>query len=320
MPAILTHYAFAKNNFPKEYEKYSSLVYLGAQGPDVFFFLGHLKRRENSKEITHFGHHLHNIELTDFYYCLFKYIQNRPEDEKDKLYAYLNGLLIHYCLDRNTHPYIFYRTGNIPSIEKNDPNYYMRSHVFFESNVDVLIANHMKFSKNNVKAIKNNKEDVKIISKMYKAINDELFKYDFIKEDTFYLCYLDMLSIEKLFYSPLGIKRLFYYPFRKKIQLWVQTNPVKPYHNQEIDYLNLKKNSWKYPDTGIETDDSFFDLVEKAREDLNIVNELFENKNNENLKQKINLFINNINHDGCKIGLEKSYFDFCYKLIKKVPF
>ncbi len=242
------------------------------------------------------------------------------EDEKDKLYAYLNGLLIHYCLDRNTHPYIFYRTGNIPSIEKNDPNYYMRSHVFFESNVDVLIANHMKLSKNNVKAIKNNKEDVKIISKMYKAINDELFKYDFIKEDTFYLCYLDMLSIEKLFYSPLGIKRLFYYPFRKKIQLWVQTNPVKPYHNQEIDYLNLKKNSWKYPDTGIETDDSFFDLVEKAREDLNIVNKLFENKTNDNLKQKINLFINNINHDGCKIGLEKSYFDFCYKLIKKVPF
>ena len=57
----------------------------------------------------------------------------------------------------------------------------MRSHVFFESNVDVLIANHMKLSKNNVKAIKSNKEDVKIISKMYKAINDELFKYDFIK-------------------------------------------------------------------------------------------------------------------------------------------
>lgn len=320
MPAILTHYTFARRIYPEE-SLCSSLVYLGAQGPDVFFFCGYLKKRDHAKEIRHFGHHLHNIDIASVYNLMFEYIRTQDSSEdKEKLYAYLKGMMYHYALDRNAHPFIFYRTGAVEKVDSLNPGYYMRAHVLYESNLDTLLSNHYNTPKRNKDAIKANIDDVKLISKMYKYVNEQMFKYEFINNETFLISYKDMITLQKLFYSPTGLKRMLYYPLRKKVQLWVQTNPRKPFHDDEIDYLNLKKNSWKLPDTGEEREDSFFDILERAKEDTLKVDVLLELGKTKNINNELLEFTNNVNHDGSIVGKQKEYFEFCYDLIKKVPF
>ena len=65
MPAILTHYTFAKFEGVNPERKHFGALVLGSQGPDPFFFYGMLpwKKREGSKVVNTFGSGLHKREL-----------------------------------------------------------------------------------------------------------------------------------------------------------------------------------------------------------------------------------------------------------------
>ena len=320
MPAILTHYTFAKTIYPEEYNN-SSLVYLGAQGPDVFFFYGYTKKRDDKKKIRAVGHYLHNIDIADVYSAMFEYIAKvTRDDDKEKLYAYLRGMMYHYILDRNAHPFIFYRTGAIESVERRKPTYYTHAHVFYESNLDTLMCESYQTPRKNIKAIKTDTSDILKISIMYKYVIDKLFKFEYFSGDTFFLSYMDMKSLQKMFYSRTGLKRMIYYPFRKKVQLWVQTNPRKAYHDDKIDYLNSNKSAWKIPDTGEERNDSFFEIFDRSAEECKVIESLIELGKTNDISKELHDFTKSINHDGCIIGNKKEHFDFCYKALKKVPF
>ena len=138
MPAFYTHYTFVEKNTEQK-DKYARIRALGGQGPDVFFFYGYsLGKRENKSKIRDFGTYLHHTNISAAYNFLLEYANNQPE--KKMLLAFVKGLFMHYVLDRNCHPYIFFRTG-FPTSEnptEQEKTKYMNYHVRFESILDTI--------------------------------------------------------------------------------------------------------------------------------------------------------------------------------------
>ena len=109
MPSILTHYGFNRDviediNFLKDNE---DIYYVGAQGPDVFFFCGIIPFLgvENAKYIRKFGHALHKKDPTEVFEYFIEYA--KKSKDKDILFSYILGAGLHYVLDRKLHPYVF---------------------------------------------------------------------------------------------------------------------------------------------------------------------------------------------------------------------
>ena len=81
----------------------------------------------------------------------------------------------------------------------------------------------------------------------------------------------------------------------------------KQYH--QYDILNDKKNDWLNCVTGEKRNDSFFELMEKASNDLKVLDEIFESINNGAYDiSQINRFVNNINHSGFEVNAKKIYY------------
>jgi hypothetical protein len=113
MPAITTHYSFALEMGKLFPSAYPEARYLGAQGPDPFFFYGQFpwKKRKNKKEIDAYGSLLHHIDIATRSTPLSSKFMRRREKDKELLFAYIEGLFLHYVLDRDCHPYIFPKAG-----------------------------------------------------------------------------------------------------------------------------------------------------------------------------------------------------------------
>jgi hypothetical protein len=52
---------------------------------------------------------LHDIDISRVYNELIKYAN--ASSDKELLYSYIEGLFLHYSLDRECHPYIFAKAG-----------------------------------------------------------------------------------------------------------------------------------------------------------------------------------------------------------------
>ncbi len=321
MPAILTHFAFAKDNFIFE-ERYHPLIAIGAMGPDTYFFYGYsLKKREYKKEIRGFGTYLHHINVAKFYDALLDYAARQNKEEQKIYFAYIYGLLLHYILDRNVHPYVFYKTGF--TIKEEEKFAYMYGHVYFESMMDSLVSKAKKIKMKNAKVIKNDREDVLKISKMLYEVSAIIFKFSFLSPLSFYQAYLDMRFLEKLFTSRFGIKRTIYRLFFHKSQLYPQTNMNKVKYNDILDVLNEKKALWLDPSSGASHHESFAELyalsLNEAKEVKDFILEFLSSQKNNRFLTK---FMSEINHDGEVVGASKRYMDYVYDKLPKriIPF
>ena len=116
MPAIAAHHFFGRsvlkqlpNSVTWLYDPALSTHILhlqtfdwGCQGPDILFYhLFPTGRREN------FGTLLHHEKIPQTFFYLFHTVHALQAPwESHLLTAYLMGYVCHYCLDRQTHPYI----------------------------------------------------------------------------------------------------------------------------------------------------------------------------------------------------------------------
>lgn len=321
MPAILTHFAFAKDNYIFE-ERYHPLIAIGAMGPDTYFFYGYsLYKRPFKKEIRAFGTYLHHINVAKFYEALLDYALRQKEDEQKIYYAFIYGLLLHYILDRKVHPYVFYKTGF--TIKEEEKFAYMYGHVYFESMMDSLVSKAKKIKMQNAKVIKNKKEDILKISKMLYEVSALIFKFSYLTPLSFYHAYLDMRFLEKLFTSRLGIKRFCYRLFCYKSQLYPQTNMNKVKYNDILDVLNDKKALWLDPSSGAPHHESFFELYEEASKEAKEIQAfIYDYISKKKTNRFLFKFISDINHDGEVIGALKRYMDYVYDKLphRLIPF
>ena len=81
---------------------------LGCQGPDFLFYHNFLPWKKD-KKLNQLGSLMHTKACGPFLQDLLSHIQGRGLYNPAVVYAL--GFLTHHILDRNMHPYVFYKSG-----------------------------------------------------------------------------------------------------------------------------------------------------------------------------------------------------------------
>jgi hypothetical protein len=312
MPAILTHYTFAVQNVLDPSPKYEEATFVGAQGPDPFFFFGRVPfhKRKNFQEIDQFGSDLHHIDLTDAYAKLIDIAVKSPD--KELLLAYIDGLFLHYCLDRNCHAYIFYETGYPTKAEEKKK--FGISHMYFETILDFILAHKAGTFGEPSKTLNMPKEDALKVSKMWAEMNKEVMKAPHLDEKSFYFALKDYQKALHSAYSATGKKKAFFKKFfGTESYAWGMSYPQSIEEFKDIDFLNEKHGAWYDPVTGVQHTESFLDLIAKAKEDYGHAHEmLIKAANGLDIKEELRSFVGGIDHDGSPIGGVKKHAIFVW--------
>ncbi len=313
MPALLTHYCFASEVLKEEATE-AALV--GGQGPDVFFFYGMLpwRKREVKGVVDAFGRRLHKIDPADFYPLLFKYAST--SEDKEILSSYLDGLLLHYCMDRACHPYIFYKSGK--SYDPKLSRLYSLSHMYFETLLDVIFRKRHKLKLRPDLTLKLGEKEATAISKMWAAAAKESDLVDELPEDCFSGGVQDYKGLERFIVSKSGFKRfLIKLVFKKESEPWIMSYPRNLGKCKDIDFLNEKKEPWLDPVTGEERDSSFLDLWNQAALDFKAFRALKDKAlEGKDVKEEMAKLTRGLNHDGAHDGDIKSHFGLVWEVEK----
>ncbi|MBO6285986.1 MAG: zinc dependent phospholipase C family protein [Bacilli bacterium] len=311
MPAILSHYTFALSAIPEDEKPYKTLVNLGSQGPDTFMAYGSLPwvKREQVELIRGFGHTMHAIPIDKTYCKMMEYANQSPD--KEMLYAYIDGLFMHYSVDRICHAYIFYRSG----FDENGmlKGYWSWSHGAFEAVLDKVLATRKGTYRKLDECIRCDDDQIQIISKMWAyAAPVE------IGENAFYWSYLDFVGAEKMLYTPHGLKRPLFRLIGKYSTPWAQSHPLFIHKFDKMDVENNAHSEWKDPCTGQVHHESMDDMLEMALKDYQEVHGLlFKAKEGVDVRNEITAWTKNLNHEAMPIGMQKKYHGLCWSVLGK---
>lgn len=303
MPSSLTHYFFAQktsNRLPFIINQ--QIINLGCQGTDPFFFYGTFIKRKNNKDINNFATYIHHCNPFDFFNFFIKEANKQSiKTNKDLIYNYIYGLLNHYCLDRNCHPYVFALTGW-------GSKQHIIDHQKFEANIDCCLQYKYTNFISPTKTLKNKKDDVLLISNIYDSYSSDNKHY---LPKAFYHSYKDMRFASKILYSHYGIRKWFFNTFIPNSTINAMSTPKKC--EKDIDYLNEKRKSWEHPVSKLSSKQSFMDLMIQADEDFNKVLIILEKAYyNKEYKELLKTFINELIHDGIKTYQSMKYFTSVY--------
>ena len=272
MPSIVTHHIFSKDVYEslpiKTKEQINVKEYtLFAQSFDNLFYY-HYLTPWTGKEIRNLGHSAQNEKINLYFENIIDYITNHHLENNIDLKSYLYGSFCHYLLDSFCHPYIIYCTG-ISNVNKK----YRGLHEKMEVNIDAYL-----YEKRNS-------------TPLYKAkLADTLLpKFNFSEELKNCITYTFQKTFQKdnlgtiyeqsvrtgnflLKYGVTdrtGCKKLLY---MLKDSLPFQTGRKYQYLSFHVtklnlEYLNEDHNFWWNPTDKTQiSQDSFFELYEKAKE------------------------------------------------------
>ena len=306
MPAMFVHYNFALMNAEGRDKQYIEATRLGSQGPDPFFFFGILRRGngKHKKLIRKFGSAEHKKDISEDYLKMKEYAEK--SEDKDLLLSYLDGLFMHYCVDKTFHPYVFYRSGFDEN--GNLKGYYSYSHAHFESILDVEISKKYNIYQRISNCLKIDDEQLLKISKMWSSLG-----YDISEKDYFYAV-KDYAKVENILFSRTGLKRCFFVLGGRHGMLMGISYPHFMNKYKELDVQNVNKKEWKHPVTGESFNLSVDELYAHASSEFKIVKNILEKNLSKAEELKlVKDFVNETNHDGIKIGTKKVLFDLCFK-------
>jgi hypothetical protein len=301
MPAIITHYTFALEAMKEPSREFKEALLVGAQGPDPFFFFGQypFKKRPHFKEVDGFGSALHDMDIAPVYDELLKYANASPD--KALLYSYIEGLFLHYSLDRECHPYIFSKAGYAkepPALKKH----YSASHCRLESYIDILLGKKkgtFTYRTDTLLALPD--DQLSKISGMWASINALTLKNPYIDKQAFFFSLKDYRKVMHFVNTPHSLKRpLIALLVGKDSQPYCMNFPSHfSASESKLDYFNEKHAPWPAPATGEKRTDSFFDDYEKARADYERVVPLLKKAatGTDILPALLN-FTGDIDHDG----------------------
>lgn len=210
MPSIVTHYFFGCEmlnglNGAGQWDRQCREAFLfGNQGPDPLFFSFTSKY---SKHIRTMGFKIHDQHCTPALKTLLK--QPRDNSRYSQLQrAYQMGMLCHYVLDSNAHPYVHCFEKKL--LESGIvPDHYRFSHSMLETNIDVVLM-HLRgktVSEFSVPAIihKDRKID-SAVARLYSGFAKKFYHWE-IPAHEFEATFENMRFLEKLLRSKRGIKR-----------------------------------------------------------------------------------------------------------------
>ena len=308
MPASLTHYEFYKkatNNI--------DVGTLGAQGPDPFFFYGNdISMTIKARGLRAYGTFLHKADPAVSFKYLMEYILGSDEKEQEILYTFTKGLLAHYVLDKTCHPYIWYKSGFVTKNDKSNFKYFAQ-HANIESTIDVLIMDHFKDETTTFEALKYNKKELKIVSKMMYSLGKGCYKNKYITEDSYYKAIKSMKFVSRALYSKTGKKKAFFDKFLGKTPLSPMSEPKLK--DIKFDVLNLKHITWRDCVTNKNPrKDDFYKLFDNAlveyKKDLSFFDAIM---NKTKKPSSLMTLFKGIDHNGFPLNSTKIYSDSFYK-------
>ena len=313
MPSILTHYKFCKDRVDGDL---SQIAYLGAQGPDPFFFYATAlkgKIRLHSK----LGSKMHRMDPAIMYEYLIEYANGRIDIEKEILYSFIKGMMYHYCVDRRCHPYIFYKSGFKTKDNKKGHQFHL-SHSALETYIDTLLMERLSFNIRPADSITVPVEQLKLVSVMMYSFVKNVLHIEGVTSSSYYNAVKATQRLYRIVYSKKGIKKKIYSILLRRTSINTLCMPKKVKNNNVLDCLNENKELWLDPVTGEEHKESFLELLDLAKMDADIVDRILNaSYNNETYKDELYSFTNRINHHGNIEGDEKKYYSLVWNKNKK---
>jgi len=299
MPGFLAHYiagqAVLNSLHPainKKIKSHEKLYNLGTQGPDIFFYYipGFLR-----KQVRGIAPQMHKSNLGNFLMETATAAKDTPPPERDIVFAYAAGFIMHYVLDANAHPYVYACTENstYPKI-KNSSN-----HLKFETAIDILMLKLTESKKpaeiKQWQLICADKAEMKVAANIITSSLNKTYARS-MKAKNVYKAMRHMCVFTRLMQSAKGR--------RKKIVGTMETLTIRHplvsslIHEQLVsdgkDYLNEKHKPWHPPWDENTCTDSFLDRFETAtKEGFEMIEILHDYIYNNQPKEKLMLALGN---------------------------
>ena len=287
MPSTITHSYFMLDLYDKFSIKKRMFLksevlkmQLFAQSTDPFNFYMTLNLKK-SKNIRNFAEYFHTHKTGDYLITLINYIKYNYYSNNPEVMAYLYGMISHYILDSNMHPFIYYNAGyydkkDISTIKYNG------NHDIFENLIDqFFIKNREKCYPYKSKTFLNIFQSHNYSKELKDVINFS-FKETFGLDDYFtkWLKSVKNMSLcyKYLRYDRFNLKNKFYKLIDKTTpKNWFKLQFLSyHYTNKNINYLNANHDEWLIPTSkSIKQKTSFTDLYLKSIKDtLEIISEV----------------------------------------------
>lgn len=142
MPALITHHLFGEESIARLPEGVISTdeerlaFILGNQGPDPFFFR---VRTPRIKDCMHLAQVMHRSRMSRQFAVLREGVTHLQPREANLGRAFVLGLLSHYVLDRNAHPFVYEQQFGIIDADPSLEDAASGVHAVLESDLDVAM-------------------------------------------------------------------------------------------------------------------------------------------------------------------------------------
>ena len=269
MPAFSTHYIFAEEMMEKvkeiaDFDINKNAVLIGTQGPDIFFFHRAFPWQKG-KPLRKLGSALHREKAGKLLNRLYEYCQKTNSDIA-KSYAF--GFILHYALDRICHPYVYYLQNKITDSQpKFNPH---SAHNIIELSLDSLM---LSFYLNVEKpTLFETEKAIDLTENELKEISDEISFLADVSSESVKTAILDMKNMQRLLLDKKGRKKQIIASLEKMVSPFTKNFLLSSYFRTDDlekakEYANIYHNKWKSPFCDKISNDSFFDLYEKAKAD-----------------------------------------------------
>ncbi|MCP3026776.1 zinc dependent phospholipase C family protein [Halobacillus sp. A5] len=285
MPNVWTHILFAEDicmNIGRNdlLEASETFLYLGAQGPDPFFYYNFWPMG-NDHGVNDLGLQLHKEKCGDF---LLELIEN-GRFLKNRKQAYILGFVSHHILDRITHPYVHYKSG-----------YEGNKHQELEVAIDTLMLSkhrHVQTWKTTVSPlIRLRRIERKEVATMLEPSINNHYSPESLPKHFIEKSFKHMAAAQRILFDPFGWKNKWFGPL-------VSSFSHQPIADQ-VDYLNSKGETWHHSATFERRTESFEDLYNQAKEEASALFALildYWSKEEEKTRKEIENVVQNISYD-----------------------
>lgn len=323
MPATITHAYFAKDVFDilpsniKNLINYSRIKMFGQSMDSLMFY--NLFSVLPGKNIREFCNYFHRNKSQDYFINLITFIKENNLSTDMDVCSFLAGMICHYVLDSNVHPYIIYKTGFFDKNKKNTYKY-NRVHDFMETFID----NDMIRRREKINPYKFRLDkfcfDIRNFSDNLNNTIDYSFKETFGIDNMSKIYFKSLKQMKYSLYlfrrDPYGIKKNCYklvdtFTTKKMFRFEAISyhHPLEDKHN----YLNSEHSLWRNPASyNITSTESFVDLYVKSIKLAKVlICASFDYINNKNIElDKIFTNASYVTGLDCTLNKELKYFQF----------
>ncbi|MGI6108413.1 MAG: zinc dependent phospholipase C family protein [Eubacteriaceae bacterium] len=236
----------------------------GTQGPDFLYYS--LTSAVLNRRCQKLAKLIHTQKTTDFFYEGLKYSQDSLTDVG---LAYMAGFTTHYCLDVETHPFIFCRTGKFRASAPHT-RIYGYLHKLYEVMLDTAMTqyeyNTQAVNRTPEKVFRVSPETSDYLEYFYNSVSKSVYDFD-TRPGVITRARHEALEIVRKSKDPSGAKRKLLTPVENLAgEPLFATRLLYPEYTDELSVLNLNHEAWYQPVTGEEHHESYPQLFHSAVE------------------------------------------------------